>query len=195
MARINLLPWRDEQRQKREKQFNIMAISAVVVTAALMHGVHMYNEERIAFQESRNQYMEQQITSLNTRIKAIKNLDEQRKNLLARMEIIQQLQASRPEIVHIFDELITTLPEGVFYNQIKQNGNTLAVNGVAQSNAYVSSLMRNINASSWLKDPSLRQIVADRNSRTGDIDLLRLAKFELQFKQSSTKTDDEEDEG
>jgi type IV pilus assembly protein PilN len=194
MARINLLPWRDELRKKREKQFNVMAATAVMFTAAIMFGVHLYNEERIAYQQSRNQYMEQQIQVLETRIKKIKNLDGQRANLLARMEIIQQLQASRPEIVRVFDELITTLPEGVFYDSIKQSSNVLVVSGVAQSNAFVSSLMRNINSSIWLKDPALRQIVANRNLRTGETGLLRLAEFKLQFKQAS-KSADEDDRG
>lgn len=193
MARINLLPWRDELRKKRQQEFAVMAGVAVVLMCGVILAVHWYNEERISFQKERNAFLEAKTLELDEQIKAIKNLDEQRKNLLARMEIIQRLQASRPEIVHVFDELVATLPEGVYYERIKQQGSVLTVNGVAQSNAFVSSLMRNLNQSQWLEGANLREIVANQNLNTGSVDLLRLAKFGLEFKQASRANADDAD--
>lgn len=193
MARINLLPWRNELRKKRQQEFNYMALGAVVAMCAVIGGVHWFNEERIAFQKQRNSYLEQKTVELDARIKAIKNLDEQRKNLLARMEIIQQLQSSRPEIVHVFDELVRTLPEGVYYQKVKQSGSLLTVTGVAQSNAFVSSLMRNLNQSEWLGSPTLKEIVADQNNGSGNTELLRLANFGLEFKQTSLVAEENKD--
>lgn len=194
MARINLLPWRDELRRKRQKQFNTLAALAVLAMVGVIAAVHWYNEERIAYQLDRNKFLEQKTAELNAKIKEIRNLDKQRKDLVARMEIIQRLQSNRPEIVHVFDELVTTLPEGVYYESVSQKENILSVTGVAQSNAFVSSLMRNLEGSPWLEAPVLKEIKASQN-RTGSpaADLLRLAKFGLQFRQTST-TDDEDGE-
>ncbi len=193
MARINLLPWRNELRKKRQQEFNYMVLGAVVAMCAIIGGVHWFNEERIAFQKQRNAYLEQKTIELDARIKAIKNLDEQRKNLLARMDIIQQLQASRPEIVHVFDELVRTLPEGVYYQRVKQSGNVLTVTGVAQSNAFVSSLMRNLNQSPWLEGATLKEIVAETSNGSGNTELLRLANFGLEFKQKSLESDEKKE--
>jgi type IV pilus assembly protein PilN len=191
MARINLLPWRDELRSKRQKRFNTLAVFAVMSMAGVIGAVHWYNEERIAYQLERNAFLEQKTAELDAKIRQIKDLDEQRKNLLARMEIIQRLQASRPEIVHVFDELVTTLPEGVYYESVVQKENILTVNGIAQSNAFVSSLMRNLTSSPWLEAPALQQIKAQND--VGSSDLLRLAKFGLQFRQTSKSDEDDED--
>ena len=193
MARINLLPWRNELRKKRQKEFAYLAVGAAVAMLTVIGGVHWFNEERIAFQKQRNEYLEQKTVELDARIKAIKNLDEQRKNLLARMEIIQQLQSSRPEIVHVFDELVRTLPEGVYYQKVKQSGNLLTVSGVAQSNAFVSSLMRNLNRSEWLEGATLKEIVADASNGSGNTELLRLANFGLEFKQVTLVSDENTD--
>ena len=195
MVGINLLPWRNELRKKRQQEFNYMALGAVVAMCAVIGGVHWFNEERITFQKQRNDYLKETTMALDARIKAIKNLDEQRTNLLARMEIIQQLQSSRPEIVHVFDELVRTLPDGVYYQKVKQSGSLLTVNGVAQSNAFVSSLMRNLNRSEWLGGAKLKEIVADTANGSGNTELLRLANFGLEFKQKSLAAGEENDDG
>ncbi|RKZ35719.1 MAG: pilus assembly protein PilN, partial [Gammaproteobacteria bacterium] len=120
MPRINLLPWREELRARKQKEFGIAAGIAALVMVAIIGAVHFQFNAMMEFQQSRNKYLEDQIAGLDKRIDEIKELEEKKKNLLARMEIIQQLQSSRPEVVHLFDELVTTLPDGVFFEKLTQ---------------------------------------------------------------------------
>jgi type IV pilus assembly protein PilN len=182
MARINLLPWREELRKKKQKEFSIVVAVTVAVMAGVVFGWQWWYQELIDFQKSRNTFLTQQISALETKIKDIKDLDDQKKRLIARMEIIQQLQGSRPEIVHLIDAMVTTLPEGVFYDSIQQKGNVLSLVGIAQANAYVSSLMRKLESNEWLKDPVLKEI-SSRGSKGND--LIRLAAFNLEITQVS----------
>ena len=122
MARINLLPWRDELRRKREKNFYIAAGIAVALMIGVIYGIDVKLQQDIDYQEGRNNFLMDQTRLLDRKLKSIRDLDEKKQNMIARMEIITQLQASRPEVVHLFDELVRTIPEGVYYKEIIQEG-------------------------------------------------------------------------
>lgn len=183
MPHINLLPWRDELRQRRNKEFGLTAGVGVLVMAAVIAVVHLHFKSRILHQNNRNGFLEANIASLDKRIKEIQRLDDEKERLLARMQIIQRLQSSRPEVVHLFDELVQTLPEGVYYTKIQQKGRVLNIHGVAQSNARVSSLMRQIDSSEWLQKPTLLQIKAQVSKASKDDPGVRLSNFQLNVAQ------------
>jgi len=161
MPQINLLPWRDEQRKRREKEFIVTAVMAALLMGGVVLGVHLHYESRVAYQNERNAYVESEIALLDAKIKEIENLKKERDRLIARTNVIQNLQAGRPEIVHVFDELVTTLPEGVYYTKVAQTGRALNIQGVAQSNARVSSLMRSLDTSTFFENPALVEIKGD----------------------------------
>jgi type IV pilus assembly protein PilN len=160
MPRINLLPWREELRKQRQQEFVIMAVVAMALMGVVVFGVHLYIQQLTDFQQERNDYLTSETAKLDKKIEEIKDLDREKERLLARMNIIQQLQSSRPEIVHIVDSLVQTLPEGVYYKKITQKANILSMEGDAQSNARVSSLMRNLESSIWFENPNLVEIKA-----------------------------------
>ncbi|TDJ18507.1 MAG: pilus assembly protein PilN [Gammaproteobacteria bacterium] len=191
MPHINLLPWRDELRKRREKEFIITGVIAALMMGGVVLGVHLYYESRIAYQNQRNTFIETEISTLDKKIKEIDNLKKERDSLIARTKVIQDLQAGRPEIVHVFDELVTTLPDGVYYTKVAQKGRALNLHGVAQSNARVSSLMRSLNTSTWFENPSLVEITADLHKATS----VRLSKFNLNVSQAKKKKQDEGQEG
>lgn len=180
MPHINLLPWREELRKRRLKEFVVLCVVVAVATAGVMLLVHADIAARIDYQNRRNDYLKQQIALLNRKIVAIKGLDKEREALLARMQVIARLQQSRPEVVHLFDSLVQVLPQGVYYTRITQKGSNLVIVGVAQSNARVSSLMRNIDASRWLAHPVLVEIKAANQRAT---DVLRLSDFTLRLRE------------
>lgn len=191
MPHINLLPWRDELRKRREKEFIITGVIAALMMGGVVLGVHLHYESRIAYQNQRNSFIEAEISALDKKIKEIDNLKKERDSLIARTKVIQDLQAGRPEIVHVFDELVTTLPDGVYYTKVAQKGRALNLHGVAQSNARVSSLMRSLNTSTWFENPSLVEITADLHKDTS----VRLSKFNLNVSQAKKKKKDEGQEG
>jgi type IV pilus assembly protein PilN len=160
MARINLLPWREERRKQRQQEFFVLlgasAVSAIVAVLVAM----WFIGTQIDAQTERNATLSREITALDAQIKEIEELDRQRDRLIARKEIIEQLQATRSQMVHLFDELVRTLPDGVQLQSIKQSGQTLTLDGVAQSNARVSAYMRNLDASAWLKNSEVVKIEA-----------------------------------
>jgi len=180
MARINLLPWREAERRRRQRDFAIATGVALGAAAVLALVVHLQMESFIAGQQTRNQYLQSQITALEAQIKKIDQLEATKASLLSRMNIIQQLQESRPEVVHLFDELVRTIPEGTFLTKVDQDGRTIIVEGQAQSNARVSSFMRNIEASEWITSPALRLI--ENKDKTG----AAMSRFSLQFNQRGT---------
>jgi type IV pilus assembly protein PilN len=192
MPQINLLPWRDEQRKRREKDFIITAVMAALLMGGVVLGVHLHYESRIAYQNERNKYVQSEIAKLDEKIKEIENLKKERNRLIARTNVIQNLQAGRPEIVHVFDELVTTLPEGVYYTKVAQKGRALNLQGVAQSNARVSSLMRSLNTSTYFTNPSLVEIKGD--SAKQDL-AARHPTFILNISQAAAKKKDEEPAG
>lgn len=174
MANINLLPWREEQRRERNRITLIGCVAIWAVAALLVLGAKMFMDGRISHQEGRNAYLQSEINALSTVIKEIENLKEKRDQLLARMEVIQNLQANRSQIVHVFDDLVTKLPNGVYYESIKKASGLLTINGNAQSNGRVSALMRNLDASDWFDKASLTVVdVVDRNGAP-------VSKFDVQ---------------
>lgn len=160
MARINLLPWRAERRARRQKEFySLLGASAAGAVLLGLLIVSYYNGQ-IEGQQERNAFLQQEIAKLDEQIKAIEELDRKKGQLLARKEVIEQLQAGRSQMVHVFDELVRTIPEGVRLTSIKQTGDVLTLEGQSQSNARVSAYMRNIEASGWMKAPELNIIEA-----------------------------------
>ena len=177
MARINLLPWRDAERRRRQRELAIAAGLAVGLVVLAGLGVRFQIAAMIDSQNERNARLDQEIAKLNVRIKEIEKLEETKASLLARMNVIQQLQESRPEIVHLFDELVASIPEGVYVTRVSQSGNRVEVEGRAQSNARVSAFMRSIQASPWIGDPQL--LVIENKDQTGT----GLSHFRLSFTQ------------
>ena len=179
MARINLLPWRDELRKQKQQQFIVVTAGTAVVGGLLVLLAHMQFSGLIDKQNQRNQFLETEIATLEKKILKIKDLEKTKTALLARMDIIQQLQHSRPQSVHLMDQLVLTLPDGLYLNQISQKGNALTLSGSAQSNARVSAYMRNIDSSEWMAQPKLEVI------ETKDGDSRRSAEFILRASQAT----------
>lgn len=177
MAHINLLPWRETRRKEREREFAGMAGGAALLAAAVILYAHVQIGSMTEFQQSRNAALTHEIAELDKAIAEIKTLEAEKSDLLARMEVIQDLQLSRPEVVHLFSELATTLPEGVHYTAIKREGTGITVGGIAQSNARVSTLMRNLENSPWLEKPLLEIV------ETSEKDQARNARFILRARQ------------
>ncbi|WP_428608859.1 PilN domain-containing protein [Sedimenticola sp.] len=165
MAHINLLPWRENLRKKRQKDFGMAVLLALILAGAACGGVHFYIEDMISHQENRNNYLGQEIAIVDKKIKEIKELEKQKAQLIARMNVIQSLQGSRPQIVHLFDELVTTIPDGTHLTKLEQKGGAITLNGIAESNARVSAYMRNIESSSWLGGPALQVITSTEKSK------------------------------
>lgn len=158
MPRINLLPWREEERKKRQRDF-LIAMGGALIAGIAVVGLTMFAySQMIDGQNQRNARLQAEIAELDKSIEEIDGLEAQKVRLLARMEIIEQLQRSRPEIVHLFDEITRKLPEGVYLTGVKQTGSTVEVTGVAQSSTRVSALMRQIDSSDWLTDPDLVKV-------------------------------------
>jgi type IV pilus assembly protein PilN len=177
MARINLLPWRDAERRRRQRQFAIAAFSAA--TAVLLIGLvlRFQLDSMSDAQEERNNLLSNEIRLLDVRIKEVRELEATKADLLARMGVIQELQQSRPEIVHLFDAVVNAIPEGVYLTRLTQTGSQIVVEGRAQSNARVSAFMRNIDAAQWINDPVLLLIENKDQTGTG------LSHFRLGFAQ------------
>jgi len=164
MPRINLLPWRDEERKERKLKF-LVALGGAAVGACLTAFVgFLMMDSMISAQESRNQRLTDQIAELDKQIEKINSLEADKARFIARMDVIEKLQRSRPEIVHVFDEIAHQLPDGVYLTGISQNGTRLRFEGIAQSSTRVSAFMRNIDSSSYLKNPEL-EIVQTSNDK------------------------------
>ncbi|MGD8619343.1 MAG: PilN domain-containing protein [Gammaproteobacteria bacterium] len=188
MAHINLLPWREELRKQKQREFGIMAGSAVVVAGLIVLLAHLHVDGMINNQNQRNAFLQNEITVLNKRIGRIQELEAMKQDLLARMNVIQELQSSRPESVHLLDELVRTLPDGVYLNRFVQRNRGLTMDGAAQSNARVSDYMRNIDSSEWFTAPSLSLI------KTTEVDRRRIANFSLRGSQRAPKPINADDE-
>ena len=176
MIRINLLPYREAARKARREQFIIMAVVAALIGGAVSYGVYTINESYIAAQRSSNQYLQSEINALEKQLTEIAQLQKQIDSLLSRKKVIEDLQRDRGDSVHLVEELVKQVPEGVFLTEMTQRGQSINVKGQALSNARVSAFMRNIEASAWLRDPEL-VVVQARSSRGR-----RINEFELNFK-------------
>lgn len=193
MPRINLLPWREELRKQRQKEFGVMAGLAVVLMACVVGITHMQVAAMISYQDQRNRFLDTEIRKLDKKIKEIKELEREKQHLLARMRIVERLQTSRPEVVHLFDELVMALPDGVYLTSLVQKNRKITLNGVAQSNARVSSFMRKLEASHWFENPDLKQIKAE--SKKGQAGDARVSAFTLTVSQTKPKATAEGKQG
>jgi len=187
MTQINLLPWREELRQEQKKQFAMMAAMTCILAAAIVGLIHFQMQSKIDYQLSRNSFLSSEIAKVDEEIKEISDLQKVRRSLIERMEVIQDLQGSRPSIVHLFTEIVSTVPNGVYLESLEQNADNLLINGEAESNARVSTYMRNLSDSEWLKDPNLTVIEIE------DITVNRISTFTLTVKQTSPNASEEED--
>lgn len=192
MPRINLLPWREQQRTQRRNQF-FAGLGGALVGAALVTFIgYQFMDGRVSHQNQRNELLRTEIAELDLRITEILELEQQKGRLLARMEIIEQLQRSRPEIVHLFDELVRAMPDGVYLTSLRQTGRRLEIQGEAESNTRVSAFMRNIENSEWLTQPDLRvvEVRPTTGQRAGGDFAPRASQFTVMARQVSPHEED-----
>ncbi len=185
MPRINLLPWREDQRKERQQNFLVASAGAVLIGIVTIMLVSWTFDSFIRYQNERNDILTREIELLDEKIEEIKGLERQKERLLARMEIIERLQKSRPEVVHLFDELVHTLPDGVYLTSLKQSNRRLEIKGVAESTTRVSAYMRNIDVSEWLENPGLQVI------ETVEVGPQKKAEFGLTARQVSSEEEDD----
>jgi type IV pilus assembly protein PilN len=171
--RINLLPHREERRKRARTHFAVLAGLTAALGLVIVGAVHIFYAGQVSTQQDRNRFMKNEISKLDKDIAEIKKLKEEIQALLARKQVIETLQADRSQTVHLLDELVRQMPEGVYLKSVKQRGLQVALTGYAQSNARVSTLMRNIEASPWLEKPELIEI------RAGTVDKRRVSEFNL----------------
>ena len=172
-ARVNLLPHRAERRKRAKQHFAIVSAGTAVVGLLIVGLVHSYFAERISAQEGRNQFLKSEIAKLETEIAEINKLKDEIRALLARKQVIETLQADRAQTVHLLDELVKQMPEGVFLKSLSQKGMRIQLLGYAQSNARVSTLMRNIDSSRWLGGPELIEV------KSAGLEKRRVSEFNL----------------
>lgn len=175
-VKINLLDWRTELANFRQQQFVATLLLGLAVAAGGVMMVVYGVNDAIDFQRQRNDFLRGQIAEMDKKIKEIEELEKVKANLLARMKVIEELQASRTAMVHFFDEIVKTLPDGVYIKSLKQQGANVTIDGVAESNGRVSAYMKNIESSRWFAEPRLIVI------KTGDVNKRRQGDFTLQFK-------------
>ena len=167
MPRINLLPHRESKRRERKLKFLVALGGAAIAAGVVAFTVYLAYGSMIEAQQRRNTELRTQIKKLDKQIEEINDLESAKQKLIARMQIIEKLQRSRPEIVHVFDEIVRTLPEGVYLSSVRQNGPRLKFEGVAQSSTRVSSFMRNIDGSQWLRNPELEVVQTSKGTGPG----------------------------
>ncbi len=181
MTRINLLPWREIRRRERDRKFLTASVGAWIVSGLVVFYAQYYVAGMIEHQNERNSYLNSEIAKVEAKIKEIESIRRRREALIARMEVIQQLQRDRTQVVHVFDDLVRKLPKGVYFTGLRRNGNRLTLTGFAQSNARVSALMQNLDSSDWFNLPDL-QIV-----RTKPTEGTRVSGFTLKVTQAAQK--------
>jgi type IV pilus assembly protein PilN len=191
MSGLNLLPWREEARKKSQQAFVMMVVAAIAVGILVVFGAYSYYENEISYQTERNSYITAEIKRLEKSIREIKKLDATRKALMERIAVIESLQFARPGIVHLFDEMVNALPKGLFLTKLEQSSGKVKIEGKAESNTRVSSYMKRLDASPWLKSSDLNKISIDNTK-----DKNRLRRFKLNVTQVlKTATDDEKEGG
>jgi type IV pilus assembly protein PilN len=183
--RINLLPHRELKRAARRRQFNFMLAAALIAGAAIAVLGHTVIAARQSNQDARNQYLQDEIAKLDKQIGKINEIKQQTQNLLERKQVVETLQSNRTEVVHLFDEMIHRLPEGLYLKSFKQAGDTITIDGYTQSSARVSSLMRNLDDSPWLEQANLVEIKA------ATVNNLRANEFVLTVKQTRQQPEEE----
>lgn len=185
MAHINLLPWREARRQDRQQQFYVALVAGLLFALAVLYFATAFANGLIDQQNSRNAFLQQEITKLDKIIKEIQDLEKEREKLVARMQVIQELQQSRPKVVKVFDSLVRAVPEGIHLESVNRQGDVLTLQGVAQSNARVSVLMRQLDSDPEFNESKLR--VVERTSNRDDA----IRKFTLDVDESKPVKDEE----
>ncbi len=188
MAHINLLPWRENLRKQRKREFYLQLLGAVIVALLALVLWHIQVVDQIEYQKSRNTFLKAEIAKVDKKIREIRDLEKRRAELVARMNVIQQLQVSRPQVVHLFDELVKTIPEGAYLDQLTQKGDAVTLEGWAQSNARVSAYMRAIDKSQWIKDADLKIIQSDDRKKTA----AGMSRFKLVARQANPNVNEEQ---
>jgi len=181
MIRINLLPHREQKRQARQRQFVSVAIGLAILGLAVVGLVHVIFVTQIENQQSRNKLLKDEIAKLDEQIKEIDKLREQTQALLSRKQVVETLQTNRTEAVHVLDQMVRQLPDGIYLRSLRQVGPKVTVIGYAQSNARVSTLMRNIESSPWLTQPELVEIKSIAAPGAKDKDAPKVNEFTLTF--------------
>jgi len=181
MSGINLLPWRDEKRRIRDRRMAVSAVAIWLLCAAVVFAGFTYLKSEQDNQKKRNQYLTQEIRKLDQQIKEIQKLRARKDNLISRMEVIQNLQRQRTQVIHLFDDLVHKLPDGVFFNTMQKKGKQFSFTGTAQSNARVSNLMDRLESSDWFANPQLK--VINVKPEQG----VRLSQFQLRISQQAQK--------
>lgn len=189
MTRINLLPWRESLRKERKRQFASVAGGAALLMVVIIFYVHIHINGMMGHQNSRNAFLEKEITKVDKKIKEIRELESKKKDLLNRMNVIQELQTRRPLSVRLLDEIVRTLPDGVYLKKISQKDMDLVFDGVAQSNARVSAFMRNLDRSVWFENPKLEVIKSQQASG------MRVSQFVLKVKQRTSEEVEKDNAG
>ena len=188
-TRVNLLPWREMRRKEQDRQLLTIAVGAWILMGVIIFYAHVHVSALIENQNKRNDFLNQEIAKVEKEIKEIAELKKKRSDLIARMNVIYQLQGDRTRIVHLFDELARKLPEGVYLSSLNHSGTKISLKGVAQSNARVSALMRNLSASDWFSDPELEVITVKAKGND------RVSEFSLNVKQAAKQQKTIEDTG
>ena len=186
MPSINLLPWREAERKKRQRDFGVALGGAVVVAVATVVLTILAFSTMISGQQDRNNRLTEVILELEATITKIDGIEREKERRLARMEIIEELQKSRPVIVHLFDEIVRQLPEGVYLTGMKQTGSRVEIRGIAQSSTRVSALMRQVDSSEWLGDPEVERVETKQSGAS------RQSEFVVYLKQVRSNSDTEE---
>ena len=187
MARINLLPWREQLREERKQRFLVTLAGVLIVAGGIVFLADQYLNAAITQQNARNEFIRNEISALDSRIKEISELKTRRQQLVERMKIIQDLQGNRPIAARIFDQLVRTLPDGVYFTDVKMSGKSVSIEGAAESNNLVSSLMRNQDASDWLAAPNLTEVKAVSAEK-----LDQANNFKLNVQQTLPKDQDQQ---
>lgn len=163
MAKINLLPWREERRAELQKQFLTLLAAVVLIAFGVVFLADRAVTSAIEAQQARNQYIEKHIKELSQQVKEIRLLEKKKRELLDRMKVIQELQGNRPIIVRVFDEMVRTVPDGMYYRTLSMINKSISLNGTAESNNRISSLMRNLDSSEWFSGPNLKTVKANES--------------------------------
>ncbi len=188
MTQINLLPWREQLREERKQRFFVLLVVVLLLAVGVIFLASQYFNSAIENQQARNNFIRAENTALDARIKEISELKTRRQQLIERMKIIQDLQGNRPIVSRIFDQVVRTIPDGVYFSSLKLTGKTVAIEGEAESNSLVSNLMRNQDASDWLTAPNLTEVKAVSADNTE-----QTSRFKMTVQQ--TKPADESKQG
>lgn len=184
MTKINLLPWREERRQELKRQFFIVLAGMVLIGAGVVYVFNMNIESQIAYQNQRNQFIQNETKKMEQQIKEIRELKKKRESLIERMKVIQDLQGNRPVVVKIFDEVVRTVPDGVYYKNVKASGDSINIVGFAESNNRVSNLMRNLDSSELFQAPNLSKVQTSGKEKDSN-------EFDLSVKRQKLAVEEE----